>query len=218
MASSKTAPEIVALRRSLDLTQWPAIVENGAGVLAPDSTEAAKDDQYNALRAILNKIPARLRDSYRGFGDMDVHEIAEITGLSHDAAALAAQRAFSEPGLWSGNAQDLAEFLQILARHGVTAREGGRFLTLSFGQTKADRMAEIIAQYRPRHTVALGDAPNDVEMLNVAECGVIVANPHRDPLPCLEGEKAGRITRTELAGPEGWNKAMLDLIARLELE
>lgn len=218
LASSKTALEIIALRQALGLEQWPAIVENGAGVLPPNSQAAPMADDYERLRAALGQVPARLRDKYRGFGDMDVAELAAVTGLSQQDAALAAQRAFSEPGLWSGDAGDRTEFLQILATHGVTAREGGRFLTLSFGHTKADRMAEIIARYQPRHTVALGDAPNDIEMLQTADFGIIVANPHRDPLPALDGEQTGHIIRTTLAGPKGWNKAVLDLITRLELE
>lgn len=218
MASSKTAPEIIALRRDLDLEKWPAIVENGAGFLAPNSRDAPPNAPYLALRRELQSVPTELRRHYRGFGDMDVDEIALTTGLTPDAAELAGQRAFSEPGLWTGSAAERADFLSVLAEHKVSAREGGRFLTLSFGQTKADQMAEIIATYQPRHTVALGDAPNDVEMLEAAEFGVIVANPHREPLPVLDGEKTGKIIRTALAGPEGWNKAMLDLVTNLEIE
>ncbi|WP_328823156.1 HAD-IIB family hydrolase [Sulfitobacter sediminilitoris] len=217
MASSKTAPEIIALRQQLDLEDWPAIVENGAGVLAPNSHASPPTDEYLAVRSTLNQIPANLRRQYRGFGDMDVAEIAGITGLTAEAAALAAQRAFSEPGVWSGTPEERKDFLAALAQHGVMAREGGRFLTLSFGQTKADKMAEFIATYSPRHTVALGDAPNDVEMLEAAEFGIIVANPHRKPLPLLDGERHGRVVRTTLEGPEGWNKAVLELISILEV-
>ena len=90
-------------------------------------------------------------------------------------------------------------------------------LTLSFGQTKADRMAELIAEYQPAHTVALGDAPNDVEMLQTADTGVIVANPHRKALPALKGEETGAIIRTALPGPQGWNAAILGLLIDLNL-
>jgi len=216
LASSKTAPELIALRDEMGLQGWPAIVENGAGILDPDSTDIDQGDRYGALRAILNTVPGPLRDHFHGFGDMDVQQIAQITGLSPANAALAARRAFSEPGLWTGDAPSRAEFLRVLGEHGVSGREGGRFLTLSFGQTKADRMSEIIARYHPRHTIALGDAPNDTEMLQTADFGVIVANPYRAPLPVMAGENTGRIIRTDLPGPDGWNAAILDLAARLE--
>lgn len=217
LASSKTAAEIIALRQELGLAEWPAIVENGAGLLPPHSTALPEDAAYRSLRQALNTRPPKGRDCYRGFGDVTVAEIADITGLEVDAAGRAAQRAFSEPGFWSGSDPQLDEFLGDLAQKGITARQGGRFLTLSYGKTKADQMAGIIAQYQPVQTVALGDAPNDVEMLETAGIGIIVANPHRDPLPRLKGEAAGRITRTIQIGPEGWNAAMYDLLARLKL-
>lgn len=218
LASSKTAPEIIALRQELGLQNWPAIVENGAGVLAPNSQNAPANDAYLKLRTILGNLPPDLRTAYRGFGDMDLAQIVKITGLTPQTAGLARQRAFSEPGLWSGNAATKTAFLNALAKQGVTGREGGRFLTLSFGQTKADQMAQIIADFTPRTTVALGDAPNDVEMLQTADFGVIIANPHREPLPVLAGEKTGQIIRTTHAGPAGWNTAMLDLVTRLNLK
>jgi mannosyl-3-phosphoglycerate phosphatase len=216
MASSKTGPEIAALQYQLDLTQWPAIVENGAGLL--EAKEQTSYKEYAKVRAALDLLPPALRANYIGFGDMTAQEISAVTGLPLEAAILAGKRAFSEPGLWSGSAEGLKVFLEALAKSGVHAREGGRFLTLSLGATKADRMADIIEQYKPRYTMALGDAPNDVEMLEAADFGVIVNNPHRPALPPLAGEATGRITRTDQPGPHGWNTAILDLIARLELE
>nr|WP_025051635.1 HAD-IIB family hydrolase [Sulfitobacter noctilucae] len=218
LASSKTAAEIVELRDALDLTRWPAIVENGGGVLAAGAQTTDDTARYAELRAILAKTPPALRTHYRGFGDMDVSQIAAVTGLSHEAAALAAHRDYSEPGLWSGTDTQRDHFLDFLASHSISAREGGRFLTLSFGGTKADRMIEITSQYQAKHTVALGDAPNDIEMLEAADFGIVVANPHSATLPPLSGEDSGKIIRTTARGPDGWNIAMLDLIARLELK
>lgn len=217
LASSKTAPELVALRAAMGLADWPAIVENGAGLLAPRATVVQGAQPYADLRLALDGLPQDLRKAFVGFGDLDAKGIADITGLPRADAALAGQRAFSEPGLWHGDPALKQDFLSALRDQGITAREGGRFLTLSFGQTKADQMANIIASLRPRHTVALGDAPNDVEMLEAADHGVIIANPHRAPLPALKGEAQGRITRSTLPGPDGWNRALLDLIAQLEL-
>ncbi len=221
MASSKTGPEIAQIRDALGWSDWPAIVENGAGLLpahSPDAVpEKANTSQYETVRDVLEKTPKGLRHSFRGFGDMTVSEVSQVTGLEQNAAGLARQRAFSEPGLWQGNNDQRHEFLAYLSEHGVVAREGGRFLTLSFGQTKADRMTALIAQFKPAHTAALGDAPNDIEMLQAADVGVIVANPHRAPLPELEGENQGRILRTALPGPQGWNLAVLELLSKLEI-
>ncbi|MEP5152811.1 HAD-IIB family hydrolase [Planktotalea sp.] len=217
MASSKTAPEISVLRDELGLQQWPAIVENGAGLLEPHEAGVKDGSIYARLRAELLKISASLREQFCGFGDMDVEEVAEITGLSRTAAGLAKERAFSEPGIWSGTQRDKAAFLAALSAQGISAREGGRFLTLSFGGTKADQIAQITNELAPRHTIALGDAPNDVEMLQAVDFGVIIANPHRAPLPALKGEASGKIMRSAQTGPEGWNAAILAHLTRLNL-
>ena len=208
LATSKTAPETLLIQKRMDLSRFPAIVENGAGIigLGADVDEYAKD--YNRLRACLDDLPKGLRQHFTGFGDMDVGTVAQITGLPDEDAARAKARAFSEPGLWSGPEDEKADFLTSLSHAGITARAGGRFLTLSYGKTKKDGMDEIAAQLGARITMALGDAPNDIDMLEAADHGVIVYNPHHPPLPELQGEQSGRIIRTTQTGPAGWNAAV----------
>jgi mannosyl-3-phosphoglycerate phosphatase len=63
--------------------------------------------------------------------------------------------------------------------------------------------------------MALGDAPNDIAMLEAADTGVIVANPHGAGIAKLPGESAGWIRRTALPGPDGWNEAVLDMIEHM---
>ena len=215
LASSKTAAEIAPLRAELGLTDWPAIVENGAGVLPPGAIASNGDADYLRLRAALAQLPYGLRAHFTGFGDMSDAEVADLTGLPVKAAALARQRQYSEPGHWSGSPAQEAEFAQALARQHISARSGGRFLTLSYGATKADRMAEITAKLAPDRTVALGDAPNDIEMLAAADTAFIVANPDATPLPPQPSEATGRIRRTKLPGPSGWNAAILGLVCEL---
>ncbi|MEZ5715099.1 MAG: HAD hydrolase family protein [Paracoccaceae bacterium] len=213
LASSKTAAEIAPLRAELGFAAWPAIVENGAGLLPPGEAALPEASAYDTIRALLPGLPP----GFRGFGDIDVAELADLTGLSPAAARAAKARAFTEPGLWTGPAADLPAFLSAARAQGLHARRGGRFLTLSFGATKADQMAELIRRYRPRRTLALGDAPNDVEMLEAADHGVIVANPHAPPLPPLAGEDRGRITRTTAPGPAGWNAAVIRFLTDQDL-
>lgn len=216
LASSKTAAEIAPLRRRLELDAWPAIVENGAGILEPgtDADAGDGDGDYRRLRDALAVLPDEVAGHFRGFGDMSAAEIAATTGLSEPEAARAAARQFSEPGLWHGSDEARDAFLLALQRLGISARSGGRFLTLSYGATKADRMRDLIRRLRPRQTLALGDAPNDVEMLETADRAFIVANPLAPPLPALPGESAGRILRTRLAGPDGWNAAVLGVLSK----
>ena len=216
LASSKTAAEIAPLRAELAFAHCPAIVENGAGVLAPDGEEQdAATDDHARLRAILADAPDALRARFTGFADMGIAGIMEATGLSGEAARRAADRRFSEPGLWSGDAAGRDRFTAWLKDRGVHARAGGRFLTLCFGASKAGRMDAITEHLFPGarpFTVALGDAPNDIEMLEAADRAFIVANPRGTPLPRLAGEDDGTITRTRKAGPAGWNAAVLSVL------
>ncbi|MFD0981793.1 HAD-IIB family hydrolase [Tropicimonas aquimaris] len=215
LASSKTAAELALLRGRIGCANCPAIVENGAGLLEAGSEAEAGSPKHTRLLAALDAVPSDLRSLFEGFSDLGPGGVARVTGLPPAEAHLAASRQFSEPGLWHGTSEELERFLQALGAQGVTARRGGRFLTLSLGGTKADRMDEIAARYGNPPRLALGDAPNDREMIVAADYGVIVANPHGTALPTLDGEADGRVRRTAAPGPQGWNTAVLDLLDTL---
>ncbi|WP_254437929.1 HAD-IIB family hydrolase [Ruegeria arenilitoris] len=211
LASSKTAAEIQPLQRDMGLTHMPAIVENGAGVLWPGKSNSDDDDAYLRLRNILRSLPK----GFVGFGDLTAQEVAQKTGLSLVQAALAKQRNFSEPGLWTGSETSLQTFLSAAASAGLFARQGGRFLTLSFGKTKADAMMDIVEHLKPVRTIALGDAPNDSEMICAADQGAIIANTDGPSIPPFPPEIEARILRTTQSGPRGWSEAILTLTAGL---
>ncbi|OBY24569.1 HAD-IIB family hydrolase [Leisingera sp. JC1] len=213
LATSKTAAEVAPLRRSMGLGRWPAIVENGAGLLGAGKETASQCSRYTDL---LDRI-AVLPPGFRGFRAMSDHEVADLTGLTLGSARNARTRDFSEPGVWQGTEADLGRFLKAVRSAGLQAQRGGRFLTLSFGGNKADRLRDLARLYSAGLTAALGDAPNDAAMLQAADVGFIVSNPHGPDLPPLPGEAEGRIRRTELAGPAGWNAAVLGLLQDLNL-
>jgi len=112
MASSKTAAEIAPLRAKAGFSHCPAIVENGAGILPPGNFADDGDvSAYRTIRETLGQVAEQLRANFKGFGDMSVEEIAASTGLPGDSAALAARRAFSEPGVWSGTDKERDIFI-----------------------------------------------------------------------------------------------------------
>lgn len=218
LTSSKTPAELLALRAEMGLEASPAICENGAGVLPPGAETLPDRTAWQQLRATLDEFDPALRAGFRGFGDMTLEELCQATGLALEAAALARTRAFTEPGLWLGSEEDRAAFVSALAARGITAREGGRFLTLGPPTTKADTMARVARSLGARRTIALGDAPNDVEMLEAASRGVVVPNPHRAPLPPLKGEDSGRIIRANTPGPAGWSRALRQVLSEMAPE
>ncbi|MEM9709329.1 MAG: HAD-IIB family hydrolase [Pseudomonadota bacterium] len=216
LASSKTEAEIMVLHQELDLGDVPAIVENGAGVVTPGERSSPSVDVYNSIRRALDDVLPRLRRAFDGFGDMDPKDIAAQTGLTDAAAELARERQFSEPGLWTGTDSELLELQEVLASSGIAARFGGRFLTLSMGHTKADAVRDVAASLERDFVVALGDAPNDIEMIELADIGVIVRNDHGTQIEMLPGETTGQIRRTNREGPAGWNAAVLQILTELE--
>ena len=217
LATSKTAAEIGPIRQALG-RDVPAIVENGGGIDWAGDAAVTSLDHYSDIRAALDAMQPRLRAMFRGFGDMDEAGIASLTGLSEERAGRARRRRYSEPGVFSGIEADRLEFLGWLDDHGLKGAQGGRFLTIGRDTSKARRMKEVRAELDRRlgrplaPVVALGDAENDREMIEAADIGVVVANPAHAPLPPLAGEAEGRIRRTAVPGPEGWNAAVLGIL------
>jgi mannosyl-3-phosphoglycerate phosphatase len=214
LASSKTAAEIAPLRAELGLSMHPAIVENGAGLLPAGGKAGDDNSAYLRLRAALDQVPPDLRALYIGGGDMSAAAVAAHPGLPLPQAALAKTRNFSEPGIWTGTPDQQAAFQDALTGLGVSHRFGGRYLTLSFGRTKADQMEAIRAHYGARHVIALGDAPNDLEMLVAADHPIVITNAQATPLSVPDTLQP-RLIRSTLPGPSGWNETISALLAAL---
>ncbi len=216
LASSKTAAELVPLRSEMGFDHCPCIVENGAGIVAAGEDAGSEAIVHDALMNAVSQMPETLRQKFESFSDWGAEGIAEHTGLPRDAAEAAGKRQFSEPGIWNGTDAELEDFIANLAEQEVHARHGGRFLTLSFGANKADRMTEIATSADAEFTLALGDAPNDIEMIEAATHGVIIKNGHGNPMPTLQGEADKRIIRTAKEGPSGWNDAVNHFLDHFE--
>jgi mannosyl-3-phosphoglycerate phosphatase len=213
LASSKTRLEMTEIHRELDLDA-PFICENGAAICEPDGEPEA----LAMARAGVLEVLARLRRDYdfsfTGFNDCTDSDIAALTGLPPDRAALAAAREYSEPILWRDTPARRDLFLQLLSESGLQAQQGGRFLAISGPCDKAAAMAMVTERYVNRAgltTVALGDSPNDLAMLAAADIAVIVASARSADMQ-LPGKT--QLIRTRQPGPRGWRSAILELLAQ----
>ncbi|THV25501.1 HAD-IIB family hydrolase [Peteryoungia ipomoeae] len=218
LASSKTEAEMRPIAEAMGL-QGPMIVENGAGIA--DTSVNTPSEQGNHVHAALTKavrqLPKHLQGCFEGFSDWDLTRVVAETGLSAEAAARAKTRRFSEPGRFSGTEAQKAEFVRLLDASGFSAVQGGRFFTLMPKTSKAARMAEVAASLAASsgesvRTVALGDGMNDLDMLQAADCGIIIANPSHAPLPVTKRERDGFILRSTEIGPVGWNQMIHSLV------
>jgi len=216
LASSKTAAEIIPLREEMGFAHCEAIVENGSGILENHDGNSTIEDKYQLIQQTRNQLPSRLGRQYQGFSDWSAEQISERTGLPFIDAVNAKKRQFSEPGLWLGNEEERQEFIAAINQKGLIVQQGGRFMTLSFGGNKAVRMIEIASRHatdgKMPFIVALGDANNDVAMIEQADLGVIVPNPAHRGIPRLEGETTGQIIRAKSDGPAGWNEVIMSLL------
>lgn len=227
LATSKTAAEIEQVSRALDISH-PAIVENGSGLHVPngyfdgDVLATARRDitpRYNDVIDLLKVIEEPLRGRFKGFSQMSLAEIRQRTGLCEEDARRAKQRQWSEPGIWTGTHSEHQQWVREVRRRGLMVAQGGRFTTVSFGGNKADGLKTVLALYRASQpaiakpeteftTIALGDAPNDIEMLAAADVAVIIKGVKYDQMNDLEQLARGEVWRPEVAGPEGWNSAV----------
>jgi mannosyl-3-phosphoglycerate phosphatase len=225
--TSKTPAEMQVLQSALHNTH-PFIVENGSAICIPRGYFAEPDDaEYENGYRLLRLGPAyaqviatlqRLRDRhgfrFRGFSDMSAAEVARDTGLSEADAALARKRLCTEPLLWQDDEAAFERFSTELGAAGLRLLRGGRYWHVLSNADKATAMRELRAQYEAAGrcdyaTVALGDSPNDLAMLNAADIAVVIR--HKDGT-VMNFESDTRCIVTDQAGPAGWNDAMIRIL------
>lgn len=214
--SSKTLSEIEFIAADIGLDS-PRIAENGSLIAYPKTGEIKI---LGADYASICDCLKRLRDTYdyqfTGFNDWSAEDIAEVTGLDMEAAARAKQREASEPLLWQDNVEELEAFKAQLAENGLSLKRGGRFWHVMGQADKVMAMQYLVdaqqaGQSEKPLVIALGDGPNDKDMLAAADIAVIVYNPDGTVFDLPERETQRQI-RTKLAGPAGWNATIMQLL------
>ncbi|WP_097459245.1 HAD-IIB family hydrolase [Mangrovitalea sediminis] len=219
--SSKTIAEIAVLARRIGL-RGPLIGENGNVIGLPREDGSGWKTQvvgtpYLTLRSHLAAAQAAGFPA-KGFGDMTPETIASLTGLDREAAALARQRQASEPLCWEGSDKDWPAFVDFLNRRGLRLQRGGRFWTLSGLTDKGDAVRHLIARHREQLSgeavvsIALGDSPNDIPMLNAVDHPVLVAPAHSADMALPENPQ---LLVTRSSGPAGWQWAIDHLLDKL---
>jgi glycerate 2-kinase len=222
--SSKTRAEIELLRSRLGNTH-PFITENGGGIFVPPGyfSMPASTQRIGGYEAIvLGKPYACIREEFaalrarhpaevRGFGDMSVEEVAALTGLDADDAALAMQRDFDEPFVFERAPDE--DFLRTITATGLNWTQG-RIFHIMGDHDKGRAITLLLALYRREFgevfSIGLGDGYNDLPMLQAVDYPVLVM--HKD------GGYDARVNlphlpRTPLPGPAGWNASVLALLS-----
>lgn len=219
--SSKTAAEQIVLREQIG-NQHPFIVENGAAVYVPNDG-GYEVQRFGADRARLVSLARRLRQErglqFEGFADWTPKQLASIANLTEEMAALALERCCSEPLDWRDDEASLHWFEQRIENEGLRLVRGGRFVHLMGRFDKSEALRWLCRRYAasgreaPR-TLALGDSPNDADMLDAADIAVVIRSAKSDQ---VRPTRPRRVLRTIKRGPEGWQEAIDALLPELDL-
>lgn len=226
LSSSKTRPEIELYRRRLR-NDHPFISENGGGIFIPEGYFPSFVDgeiqdgyrlirfgsPYQELRNLLMDLRERLSIRVRGFGDMSAQEIASISGLSESEAALAKMREFDEPFILEGNGGRADVFLQAIEARGYRWTKG-RFHHIT-GECDKGRAATFLndlykKKYGPIRTIGIGDSLNDLPLLRAVDRPVLV---RKENGTYEEGISLPNLIRADGIGPQGWNRAIMELLS-----
>ncbi len=231
LCSSKTKTEIEYCRNELD-NEHPFISENGGGIFVPKKNNKLrimnyelrmKDDEhfsqiilgadYSDLRNAIDRLRSEGFD-VKGFGDMSAREVAELTGLEMPDAERAKERDFDEPFIFNGDEETEGRLKGRIKAMGFNFTQGEFFHIM--GNSDKGRAVEILKQlytekYTEISTVALGDSPNDIEMLQKVDYPVVVQKRDGSYNSQIISEVKGCV-KADGIGPEGWNKAVMKII------
>jgi len=209
IVSSKTKNEILELQKSLKIFNT-FVFENGAGIYIADqgvTRTFALGYDIHQIRKSFSKYKKKI--GMRGFSDMSLEEIVKSTGLSPKKAQAARERLFTEP--FTMENEDQLQILQQMARvDGLDVVAGGRFYHLiTEGQDKAKSIKVVKDFYEQKYqqnftTIALGDSPNDLSMLQSVDYPILIPYPDGPYMKC----SMKNLTKAKFPGPPGWNQAL----------
>jgi mannosyl-3-phosphoglycerate phosphatase len=217
--TSKTFAELESWIKVLAI-KHPFIAENGSAIFIPQGyfSDAVLDgeildsasfpgyqvimlgESIQRLQAFVDAQPVAAID----FSRCSVEQAMQLTGLTRQQAIQAQTRQFSLPLSFTDEAEQ-QQFSQTALNAGYSVLRGGRFLHL-LGDTDKGRATQRLQQLyqaadSARYTViALGDSPNDLDMLLHSDIPVVVKSPSSERLnPSMQ-----QLIRTRQAAPEGW--------------
>jgi mannosyl-3-phosphoglycerate phosphatase len=223
--SSKTRAEMQPL--AAELGAGPFVVENGGAIVVPPGhlprLAGRRDpDGYREVvlgtgRDALVRALAELADEsgvrVRAFSSLSVEEVAALTGLPPAGARRALRREYDEPFLLEDGSEE--RLTRAATGRGLRITRGGRFHHLQGPVDKGRALQRLLALYAAeglRFTVvALGDSPNDLSMLKVADRPILMPRPDGAVDGTLRRALPGAQSAPE-PGPGGWNKAVLAVV------
>ena len=216
--TSKTSAEVRHLRNQIGIND-PFIVENGGAIYgnkkdSQDEWKIILGKSFNELRLSLDLISKELSYKLTALNDLNYKQIQELTGLKGDSISKAIAREWSVPFLTPPKPY-IEKMNQIANKNHLNIYQGNRMShLLGNGSHKGKALKELkIFMNEPNaNVIALGDSPNDIPLLEVAEIAVVVPGP-TGPHSCfLQGIEKGDYLLAPYSHSEGWASIVSDLI------
>lgn len=220
LCSSKTDPEMRLIHDELCLST-PYIFENGAGIRFHCGGKKEKDSveitgkNNNELKRFLTLLKRKINKEIKTIHDMDIHEIAGLTGLPGNKAELARRRIGSLPFIIIGMDDIDSAYLDnlnaVLKGHDLAVTRGGRFFHLSSANAdKGSAVKRVIDYYKSEYhgdvvkSIGIGDSHNDIAMLMAVDIPFLVRRRDGSAID----HDISNISVTEKAGPAGFTEAV----------
>ena len=141
------------------------------------------------------------------------------TGIKLGSLEEGLLRKYAEPFIWMGNKEKLKEFKHILNEEGLSIITGARLLHLTGLNSKGDAMSKLVEELKLQGlkdiaTIACGDSPNDVSMLELADYAVVIRLPDKKNMTL---SRTNNKSNSKNIAPGGWKEALeeIDLIKNI---
>lgn len=229
--SSKTRAEVEVLSTEIGLTD-SFIVENGSAIFIPQHQDYLFSEEmkiagkyyfrqrgcvYAQVRDGLRDLSAAIGEDLTGFGDLNIADIMQLTGLSEPEAQRAKNREFTEPFITPHHVDPERLAHQVKAL-GFNVVVGDRFSHLIGDQAgKGGAVQWLVNRYQQVNrgesitTIGLGNSPNDLAMLEVVDIPIII--------PGIKGVHPGLTNQgwkvAPFPGSVGWGVAVAEEVKGL---
>lgn len=215
--TSKTAEEVRAFRAEAGLND-PFIVENGGAIHGQSDNgeewSLSLGPSHGQLRPELDALSEALNEPLLALEDLSEIQGKALLGLEGETLRSAQRRQWSVP--FVPVQPSLRSRLHALAdARGLSLVEGNRMAHL-LGKTvskgNALRQLRTKLQSPNAKVLGLGDSPNDLPLLNLADIAVVVPGAS-GPHPAFSDQlQSGRFQLAPASHAQGWAQAVQQLL------
>jgi len=224
LVTSKTRAEVEVWRERLE-NRDPFIVENGGALYLPRGyfpltfQAPAYRNGYAAIEfgtpheELVKTLHAASSESQCrvvGFHEMSVEEVSLRCGISLEQAFLAKQREYDEPfEILDPSVEQLLDCIESRKKRWT---RGGRFYHILGANDKAHCVRLLTHFFQRAYgevtTVGLGDSLNDARFLKAVDFPIVLKSADSARIRAM----VPRAYLTDLPGPGGWNRAIMEIL------